>query len=364
MSDVRIHCWSCARSVAVPEQDTRGGLAAAGWALAKGETYCPECAQARGVAAAAPPTGPDGRPLPAPTEQGGYPSEQRLEPFGVSPYASGESRFARSLRMLSASWTVLRENPVLLAFPLISVVLSLIVGIFCFGTWTVHTSAGTGGNARDALLVPSLIAAFPLTFISTYCSVALAEVLAGRLDGRNTSTAEGLSAANSRIGLIAAWSLLACSVGLVLRLLEERLPLAGRIAASVFGLAWSLATAFAIPVLAYEGLGPLKTVERSGVIFKRRWGAQIGGSIGIGLASAVIAVPLAIVFVIALSTPGGGGKTLAIAAGAGLFALGAAVSAMEQIYRVFVYRSAVGMDTSGGPFSQADLLSPLTKGRG
>jgi hypothetical protein len=34
---------------------------------------------------------------------------------------------------------------------------------------------------------------------------------------------------------------------------------------------------------------------------------------------------------------------------------------MEQIYRVFVYRSAVGLDTSKGPFSPQDLRSPLTR---
>ena len=364
MSDVRIHCWSCARSVEVDEHDTQAGLAAAGWALSRGETYCAECAKARGLAPVEPPRGPDGEPLPAPTEPGGYPSGQPLEPFPVSPYASGEGRFARSLRMLSCSWRVLRENPGLMAFPAISVVLSLLVGIFCFGTWGPHDGLGAGGNARDALLVPSLIAAYPLTFISVYFSVALAEVLAGRLDGKGTTAAEGFSAANSRIGLIAAWSLLVCTVGLILRLLEERLPLAGRIAASVFGLAWSLVTAFAIPVLAYEGLGPLKTVERSGQIFKRRWGAQIGGSIGIGAASSVIAIPLVLLFFIGIATASGGGAALALAAGAGLFALGAATAAMEQIYRVFVYRSAVGMDTSAGPFSREDLRSPLTRRRG
>jgi hypothetical protein len=256
---------------------------------------------------------------------------------------------------------VLRENPGLMAFPAVSVVLRLIVGVVCFGVWTPH--GGTGGSARDGLLVPSLVAAYPLTFISVYFSVALAEVLGGRLDGRSTTAAEGFSAANQRIGLIAAWSLLACTVGLALRLLEERLPLAGRIAAGLFGLAWSLATVFAVPVLAYEGLGPLEVVQRSTQIFKRRWGAQIGGSVGIGFAAVVVAIPLFVLLGVGLSKPGGGGATLVFVAGACLFALAAAVAAMEQIYRVFVYRSAVGLDTSAGPFSDQDLRSPLTRRR-
>ena len=361
MSRVRIHCWSCARSVEVDEENKAGGLEAAGWSLAHGETYCPDCARERGLRPPEAPTDGAGKPLPPPTPEGGYPSEQPLEPFPASPYASGESRFSRSVRMLSASWRVLRENPGLIAFPAISTVLSLLVGVVCFGIWSPHVGAGAGHNARDALLVPSLVAAYPLTFISVYFSVALAEVLAGRLDGRHTTPAEGFAAANSRIGLIAAWSLVACTVGLALRLLEERLPLAGRIAASVVGLAWSLATLFAVPVLAYENLGPIEVVQRSAQIFKRRWGSQIGGSIGIGFASVVLAIPLAIVLVIGLATPGGGGTLIVLLAGGGLFGLFAAVAAMEQIFRVFVYRSAVGLDTSAGPFSQDDLRSPFVK---
>jgi hypothetical protein len=115
-------------------------------------------------------------------------------------------------------------------------------------------------------------------------------------------------------------------------------------------------------VLAYEGLGPVEVVARSTQIFKRRWGAQIGGSIGIGLAAVVLAIPLVVLLFVGLTTASrGGGAALVFIAGAGLFALGAAVAAMEQIYRVFVYRSAVGLDTSKGPFSPQDLRSPLTR---
>jgi len=364
MSRVRIHCWNCARTIEVEQADPSAGLAAGGWWLSKGASYCPECSAERGLVTQASTPGPDTPPPPVPGAAGANAGE-RGEPVTASPYANGEGRFARSVRMLKASWRVLRENPALMAFPVVSVVLSLLVGVFCFstfGSWATHGGRAVSG-ARDGLLLPSLIAAYPLTFISIYFSVALAEVLAGRLDGHETTTAEGFSAANKRIALIAAWSLLACTVGLALRALEQRLPLAGRIAAWLFGLAWSLATIFAVPILAYEGLGPLQTVGRSAEIFRRRWGAQVGGSIGIGAASAVIAIPLLVVLVAGFATPGDGGVALVVIAGAGLFALGAAVSAMEQIYRVFVYRSAVGLDTSGGPFSQEDLRSPFTKRR-
>ena len=74
-----------------------------------------------------------------------------------------------------------------------------------------------------------------------------------------------------------------------------------------------------------------------------------------------LSVVLLLVFGTAAS--GGAGAAIALLAGVGLFALTAAVATMEQIYRVFVYRSAVGLDTSRGPFSQEDLRQPLTKRR-
>ncbi len=344
MGMVRIHCWSCSNSVTVDDGSTAAGLGSAGWILSHGETYCPDCAGARGLAV---PASGDGEPAP----------EQALEAFPVNA-VSGESRFGRSIRLLGTSFRLLREEPQLAIFPVISFVLSVVVGVVCFGVWGPTPHAGA--NTRDALLVPSLIAAYPLSFISVYCSVALAVVLGGRLDGNATTMGDGFKGANERIGVIAAWTLLLCTVGLILRALEERLPLAGRIAASIFGLGWSLATLFAIPVLAYERRGPFETVARSTAIFKRRWGASIFGGAGIGFAGGLLAIPFLILLFVGAAKPGGGVALIVLGAG-GFAAVMALTAALEQIYRIFVYRNALGLDTAAGPFSQSDLRQPLMK---
>jgi hypothetical protein len=227
----------------------------------------------------------------------------------------------------------------------------------------IDTAPGASHSARATVFIASLIAAYPLTFISLYCGVALAAVLAGRLEGRQVSTRDGWIAARQRLGIIAAWSLLVCTVGALLRLLEQRLPLGGKIVAALVGLSWSLATLFAVPVLAYENLGPLETLRRSSQIFRRRWGAQIGGSMGIGVLAALVCVPLIVVILIGLASPGAGGVLLVALGVVGLFAAIAANVALEQIYRVFVYRSAVGLDTAAGPFAQHDLQRPFTRRR-
>jgi hypothetical protein len=351
MGMVTIHCWGCSAGTTVDEHASAEGLARAGWSLSHGETYCPECARARGLIAPveAPGAAPEGT-----ATAGG------LEPFPVSAL-SGESRFGRSLRLLGASLRLLREEPKLAVFPVVSFVLSVVVGVVCFGTWGPAPHAG-GTVSREALLVPALIAAYPLTFVSVYCSVALAAVLRLRLEGSGASVGDGFSAANQRIGVIAAWTLLVCTVGLLLRGLEERLPLAGRIAANLFGLAWSLATLFAIPVLTYEGRGPFATVRRSTEIFKVRWGSSIFGGAGIGLAGSLAAIPFLLILVLGAAKPSGG-AALVVLGGAGLCAVVAATAALEQIYRIFVYRSAIGLDTSAGPFAVSDLRQPLSRRR-
>jgi hypothetical protein len=349
MGLVRIHCWGCANSIAVAEHAGAEGLSGAGWTLTHGETYCPECTQARGLVA---PT-PEGVQAPAGTPSG----PPALEPFPVSAI-SGESRIGRSMRLLGTSLRLLREEPQLAVFPVISFLLSVVVGIVCFGVWGPTPHAGA--NVRNALLVPSLIAAYPLTFVSVYCSVALAAVLGIRLEGGNPSIGDGFSAANARLGVIASWTLLVCTVGLLLRALEERLPLAGRIAASIFGLAWSLATLFAIPVLAYERRGPFETVKRSTAIFKVRWGASILGGAGIGIAGSLLAIPFLLVMLVGAAKPSGGVALIVVGAG-GFFAVIAMTAALEQIYRIFVYRSAIGLDVSAGPFAPSDLRQPLSR---
>jgi len=347
MGAVRIHCWGCANSVLIDEPADESGLARAGWTLSHGETYCQECARARNLPQ---PAGADAQP-------GAPGTIAPLEPFPVSA-VSGESRLGRSLRLLRASMRLLAEEPQLAVFPVVSFVLSVLIGVVCFGVWA--PSVHTGTNTREALLVPSLIAAYPLSFISVYCSVALAGVLGKRLEGGSPTIGDGFAAANARLGVIAAWSLLVCTVGLLLRALEQRLPAAGRIAASIFGLAWSLATLFAVPVIAYEGRGPFETVRRSTEIFKVRWGASVLGGAGIGMAGSLAAIPFVLLLLAGAAKPGGGVALIVVGAG-GLAAVVALPAALEQIYRIFVYRSAVGLDTSAGPFAAADLRQPLSR---
>jgi hypothetical protein len=267
-----------------------------------------------------------------------------------------ESRRSRARRLGRLSWQVLREDRRLLVFPLVSAATNLVIGAVAFGL--AAAAEGTSHNHwRAVFVIAGVVVSFPLTFVTFYSGVALATVLARKLDGVPVSPADGWQAARERAGIIGAWTLLVCTVGAILRLAEQYLPIGGRIAAFVLDLSWALATMFAVPVLAFEGLGPRATLSRSAEIFKARWGEQVGGVLVIGFGTAVLMVPAIVILVAGFAVGGIGGIALVAIGGAFILAVGAYSMALNQVFRVFLYRSAVGAST--GPFTSEDLANPF-----
>ncbi len=129
-------------------------------------------------------------------------------------------------------------------------------------------------------------------FLATFFNVAFYSEIIAALNGRGVSFRRGLSTACSRLPSILAWSLLAGLVGWLIRRIEERLPLAGRIVAGMIGLAWSIAAVFAIPVIIQEQTlrNPIKILQQSAMTLKRAWGEGLIGYIGFSAGTFVIFV--------------------------------------------------------------------------
>jgi hypothetical protein len=133
-----------------------------------------------------------------------------------------------------------------------------------------------------------------------------------------------------------------------------------QIAALVLDLSWTLATLFAVPVIAYEGLGPRETLRRSAELFRQRWGEQTAGVIGIGVFGGFLTVPAVVLIAAGVAAGGGGAVVLVALGGALLLAVQAFTIALNQVYRVFLYRSTLTADGTGlGPFSHEDLSNPF-----
>jgi hypothetical protein len=136
----------------------------------------------------------------------------------------------------------------------------------------------------------------------------------------------------------------------------------GRIVAGVGAAIWSLVTFLVVPVLAFEGIGPIGAVKRSAQLFRDRWGQQVTGDVVIGGVAGIAVVMGVVVGLVGVVVMVGGGASIAI--GAVLLLVGVVVAvagavfggATRGVFGVALYRYVVA-DTDVGPFTSADLES-------
>jgi hypothetical protein len=245
----------------------------------------------------------------------------------------------------------------LLLFPALSALVNVVIGGFSFAL--ADRLIDGHSHSRRLILIGGLIASYPATFVGIFSGVALAAMLARKLDGQPIDVAEAWRTARRRTGIILGWTLLVCTVGAALRVAEEYLPLGGRVAAFVLDLSWSLATLFAVPVIAYEGLGPRATLRRSSELFRERWGEQTVGVIGLTVFGGFLAIPGVMLIVAGAASAGANAVLLVVGGGALLFAVQAYTIALNQVYRVYLYRSTLAGAPLPGPFPAKDLDMPF-----
>jgi hypothetical protein len=258
-------------------------------------------------------------------------------------------RLARSWQLVKASAAVLRADKELLVFPLLSALASLLVlATFAIPVFLTGLLEHVGsGDGAGRILGGAVAFAFYVSqyFVIFFCNSALVGAAMIRLRGGDPTAGDGFRIAFSKIVPILGYAAVAATVGMVLRAVSRRGGPLARLVASLFGLAWNLATYLVVPVLVVEDVGPIEAVKRSAAYLKKTWGEQIAGSVGLGLVFG-----LAFFFVI---VAGVGGLILAGIARSGVLAVVVGVlfllalvllaltsAALEGIYAAAVYRYA------------------------
>lgn len=274
------------------------------------------------------------------------------------------ARLSNSWELVKASAAVLQADTELLVFPVISAALSILVVV------TFAVPAVLAGLFDAAVLAESGFpaAGYALGFlfyvvqyaVIFYCNTALVGAALIRLRGGDPTVRDGFRIANSRLGPILGYALIAATVGLVLRTLSERSGVIGKIVVSLVGLAWTVATYLVVPVLAVEDVGPLEAVKRSARYLRDTWGEQIVGNLGMGavfgLATFGTLLTGGLLFAAAASS---GSAVLMIAVAAcvvlALVALALVSSALGSVYAAAVYRYAAENHADG--YFSPDLVA-------
>jgi Family of unknown function (DUF6159) len=273
-------------------------------------------------------------------------------------------RIKRGWGLTKKSWGLLKEHPSLVRFPLYGGIATTLLAILTLGPglylWEEDQIAGA---------IPVIaIGVYVLSFVGFYFSVGLAACADMIFRGQEATVSDGLAVSRSRIAQISGWAAVSAAISLVMGLLENQGGTLGTIAARLVGMAWTLVTFLAVPVIAIEGTGPFETIKRSGSLFRERWGQQITGNIAIGAAVFLLGVLPAGILIAAgvlvwSSAPFPG--ALLVVVGALVLAIALLVSrALNGIFGVALYRYALDGEVVGG-FSQEDLESAVkVKGRG
>ena len=257
------------------------------------------------------------------------------------------SRMSNSWAMMKASATVLRLDTELLIFPLLSglaaiaVTASFVAPIAYFGGFE---ALGALGDAGYMVYAGGFLYYLVLYTVIFFFNTGLVGATLIRLDGGDPTVGDGMSIAIKKLPTIVEYAALSATLGVVLRAIEERVGVLGRIVVGLVGMSWTLATYLTVPVLVTHDVSAIDAVKESASVFKRTWGEQVVGNAGLGLASFILfalmtatAVPLimltssinpALVIPVVLSLAGG------------YFFLVLVTSALKGIYSAALYQFA------------------------
>ena len=265
-------------------------------------------------------------------------------------------RFARSLALARASWSVIRADKELLWLPVLSVLaLLLLLGSFVAPAVALGAfeAAAAAGDPPTALALGTFVFYVLAYFVAIFFNTALVGAAMIRLDGGNPTLRDGLAIAWSRVGRIFGYAVIAATVGLLLRALEERVGWVGQLVVRLVGVAWTVATFLVVPVLVTRDVGPVDAVKESASLLRATWGENLIGAVGLGLAFVA-----AYLVVFAVS---GGFILLAIKAGlpvmivaalllavVALVVVSALQATMQGVYSAALYRYAT---EPGRPFA-------------
>ena len=267
-------------------------------------------------------------------------------------------RLSRSWKLLVASASVLSADKELLLFPLISsgalLMVTLAFALPMFGLGALDGLTHAGNHAISAgVYVVAFLFYFCQYFVIFFFNAGLVGAALMRLEGGDPTFSDGLRLASSKMGVIAGYALIAATVGVVLRIIQERVGLIGRIVVGLVGMGWNLATYLVVPVLVSRDMGPVDAIKESASIFKETWGENVVGQVGLGAAFGFIFVLVFIAgaFIIIVAAMAHSAFLIALAITLTIVAI--AVTALVQaalggIYSAALYRYATtGKETEG-----------------
>lgn len=263
------------------------------------------------------------------------------------------NRFANSWQLVKYSAAVLKKDSELLIFPLISSIAALLV----LASFIPLFGAAPDSEESSINMVVLFGLYLAEYFVMFFFNAALIGAAMIRMDGGNPGVMDGLQIAWSKVGSIFGYALISATVGLFLRTIGRRFGFVGQIVAGLSGIAWSIASYLAVPILVSRDIRPLDAIRESTSLLKRTWGENLiaGASIGLVFKLVFFIVFVLIAFLVGTAFTS---EEMTLAAGIGVLGLIAMIllglfqAALQAVFSAALYRYAIDGDDGNGLSSE------------
>ena len=211
-------------------------------------------------------------------------------------------RISRGWKMTKLGIAVVRADPELMVYTLLSGILSLLaIGVAISGSIgldvLVTNPECVGEDCGSELVFGHMAIWFVfymiVSIITVFWNAAIIASAYERLTaGTNPSFSYGIGQAMKCLPQIFIWGLIAGTVGLFIQILEglansedspPPLRLVAGMASFFIGVAWWVLTFFVVPIIVLERASVLDSMGRSPELFRGTWGEDVTSHIGTGL---------------------------------------------------------------------------------
>ena len=254
----------------------------------------------------------------------------------------------------------MRSDRELLVLPVISGIASLaVIASFAAPVWWsleerlgLDATGATVSSLEPTLWTYLLGAAFYLVsaFVTIFFNAALVWGANERFEGQDPTVGSALAGARSRLGLILQWAAVSATVSMIIRQIQERAGLLGRLLGGLIGFAWAVVTFLVLPTLVIEGVSVREAFRKSADSIKNTWGENLIGQGGLGILGFLAVLPcvaLGLGGAFLLSTSAAMGVLVLAIAVVALMAVTVVLSAMNIVYQTALYRFATQRPISG-----------------
>ena len=248
---------------------------------------------------------------------------------------------------------MLRSNKRLIVFPVLSITAEAVVLTAFLVPYLVMRHGSPVGPTHPGIAGYGLgvLCYLALTAVSAYVNAALLIAVGQAMHGGQPSVGGALRSASRMLPSILAWAVVSSTVGLLIRALDRRVP----IVTAILGISWSALSFFALPVMVFEGVGPLRGTRRAVEVLRSAWREEVTGTLRLGGILLLLAIPMVPVLFFGYGSENATAMLLSVAVCALWFGFcGLVLSCLTGVYRAAVYLYAT---TKGTPpqFAGVDL---------